>query len=213
MMTPETADGCLANLDVDSVFVLRLFARGEPLLHTRLLAVLSAIEGRRRGPVRIDVVEVWTDGHDLDMVQLEDALRCRSIDSIVVHCEGDGTGEGYRSPRSGGRWSELVQFLDMVANYRRIHDLDMALRAWIRADRPEDRARWSDLMRAYGWQAEFAAEGETLPLLIDGAPPFLRDGDGLSVGADGCLDDGASLLRARFSEIAARRAAASRKFA
>jgi hypothetical protein len=213
VMSPETIERCLANIDVNVISTLRLFARGEPLSHPRLLNALNAVIGFRRTGVRTDLLELWTDGHDVDMVMVEEVLRCNCIDGIIVRCEGDGTAAGYRKPRPSADWRDLLQFFDRLSRYRDFYDIDISFRAWIRADSEEDRQRWRDVLTQRGWIADFAEQGDTAPPLYDGLQPSLTPGDGLAIAIDGSIGPGESLLTSSYSRLLADRNDPARKLA
>jgi tetratricopeptide (TPR) repeat protein len=160
---PEALSRRLSHIDVDVISVLRLGRQGgDPLLHPRLLGVMSAFESWRAGPVRVDRLEIWTDGKDLDLVQLEEAMRSCCIDALVVRCGADAERDS------------LHYFLETVASFRRLYDLDMALTA-----RLSD-AFWAEPASRLGWAVEVAGpdapEREAdLAIAIDGTVAGLGD--------------------------------------
>lgn len=204
MMDIGTLERCLSNIDVDVISVLRLFVGGEPLHHQRFLPMVGAISAFRRSATRVDVVELWTDGHQVDMVALEEALRTRSLDSIVVRCAGGGTAESYRPPKPSASWDDLLHVFDELANFRAMYNMDFALRAWIRIDSPEDEARWNAVLEPRGVRADYVIGDDPAgPPLLDGKPASLEPGDSLIIGVDGVLAGGGNLLASRYSDIVA----------
>ena len=176
------------------------------MLHTRFLYMLGTVSTVRRRATRIDVVELWTDSHHVDMVAIEEGLRTRSIDSIVVRCAGGGTAETYLRPHPAASWEDFLHFLDEVAGFRALYNIDFALRAWIRIETPEAAQHWEKILEPRGWRADYVVGAESAePPLFDGKPALIEPGDALTIGVDGTLGSGESLLASRYSEILATR--------
>ena len=195
-LIPNFVAACLVNIDVDVISVLRLFRQGDPLKHGRLLDVVGVIELLREGATRIDIVEVWTDGIGLDLVQLEDALRRQSFDSLILRC-------------GGGVREEHIAFLDAVTAFRKLYQIDMALKGWITAEGAEDEARWIMLLEERGWVAMVrppaAPDVPPLPFIGRAAPNPPGPGESLSIAVDGLVEGTEdNLILRRYSEIAAR---------
>ena len=150
---PAVFATCLAHIDVDHVDVFRLFNYGEPLLHTDLPAIFDALEGARGFTIRH--LELSTNAQFVRWNQLEDVLRRRVLDRLVVSCDGDGTPGSYERMRPPARWDKLVAFLTRARELRDRHCPGMELMTRTVIFDETDMARWRAVLEPLGWRPEF----------------------------------------------------------
>lgn len=144
---------CLANVDVESIDLFRVFNFGEPLLHHDLPGILSAI-GERRA-VRIGMVEISTNAQHHDFDALGEGLRTGVLGRLAVSCDGEGTPEEYERLRYPSQWPKLLEFLARARELRDRHSPFTRLMTRTICTTPEGRQRWIELLRPFGWEPEF----------------------------------------------------------
>lgn len=143
---------CLGNIDVEKVYLLRLFNFGEPLLHKQLAEILAVIPEQRWQP---ELVEISTNAQRVDWADFENAVSQRIVNRLVVSCDGNGTPEEYERLRPPSKWSKLIEFLEKAREIRDrcSPDLQLITKTIVRS--AEDMQRWKDVLIPRGWEPEF----------------------------------------------------------
>lgn len=143
---------CLANIDVEHIHTLRLFNFGEPLLHRELSQLVALIPQQAW---KVSVVEISTNGQQVDWDELERMLKLEVLTRLVVSCDGDGTPEDYERLRPPSRWERLVEFLDKAAYLRDRWAPATQLMTRTVVKTEDDMLRWEAFLRPRGWLPEF----------------------------------------------------------
>lgn len=148
----EDFDRCLRQVDVRHVSYLRLFAFGEPLLHRELAAILACIP---RQSWTVGRVEISTNAQFADWDELERAFRTRTLTTLAVSCDGDGTPEDYERLRPPSKWKKFVEFLERARELRDRCHPQLGLMTRTVCEDPLAQARWRALLEPRGWIPEF----------------------------------------------------------
>lgn len=181
-ITPDTFEACLKNIDT-KVKLLRLYNFGEPLLHSRLPALLKLI------PNNVQNVEISTSGQFYDKDILKSAIKTKVITHFYVSCDGNGTPGDYEKLRPPAKWDRLVLFLKEVKNLRDKYAPKMHLGT--RTICLKGRKRWEKILGPLGWKPIFRG-WKVLPGLGDVKVPggqckFIRKGNRLYIDYDGTV--------------------------
>jgi radical SAM protein with 4Fe4S-binding SPASM domain len=143
---------CLGNIDVERVFLMRLFNFGEPLLHKDLAGIVAAIPEQRW---KVSIVELSTNAQRVDWTDFENAIAQGVINRLVASCDGDGTPEAYERLRPPSKWSRLIEFLERARELRDRRSPQMKLITKTIVRSAEDMQRWRDVLEPRGWTPEF----------------------------------------------------------
>lgn len=216
---PADFGRALANIDVESVNLLRLFNFGEPLLHERLPEILLEIP---KQSWRARVVEISTNAQYHDFEVLEEAFKTKIISRIAVSCDGDGTPASYEHLRPPAKWERLIEFMRKAKELRDRYAPAMPLITRTICTDPIAQKRWRETLDPLGYMAEFRdwqyfPESSTNMLtrslnVPDRVCSFLKPGNRLYVDWDGtvvpcCVHPRAgvfgNLLEQKYSEILA----------
>jgi radical SAM protein with 4Fe4S-binding SPASM domain len=192
---PSVFGSCLANIDVDHVAIFRLFNYGESLLHDDLPAIFDELETAPR--FSIGFLEMSTNAQFARWDQLEDVLRRRRLNRLVVSCDGDGTPASYERLRPPATWEKFMAFL---VKARRLRDQlcpDMELMTRTVVFDVAHTAAWKTVLEPLGWRPEFrwwinlVGASEDLSGRNwqpgEGTCPFVRGGDNLYVDWNGTV--------------------------
>jgi len=150
---PSVFADCLRNMDVDRVEIFRLFNYGESLLHDDLPAIFDELARAPR--FSIGWLEVSTNAQVARWDHIEDVLRRRMLDRLVVSCDGDGTPASYERMRPPAKWERLIAFLTKARELRDRHcpDTELMTRTVIFDD--AHMATWNAVLEPLGWRPEF----------------------------------------------------------
>lgn len=143
---------CLGNIDVERIFMMRLFNFGEPLLHKQLADIVAVIPEQRW---EVSNVEISTNAQRVDWEDFENALKQQVVTRLVVSCDGDGTPEQYERLRPPSKWNQLIEFLERtrVLRDRWSPNLQLITKTVVRS--AADKARWEGVLLPRGWTPEF----------------------------------------------------------
>lgn len=190
-ISPEDFARCLDNIDVRSIGLLRLFNYGEPLLHPDLPAIVEAIPGRSW---RAEQIEISTNAQFARWDQLEEVIRMKVLNRLVVSCDGDGTPESYETLRPPSQWTQLIEFLERTSALRNRHDRGLELCTCTIVTSEADKLRWVAFLRPFGFRAVFRGwlnlpqakrmSGQARPV-GQGICPFQQTPDTLYVDVEG----------------------------
>jgi len=150
---PAVFAACLAHIDVERVEVFRLFNYGEPLLHPDLPAIFDVLASAPAFTIRH--LELSTNAQFVRWDQLEDVLRRRQLNRLVVSCDGDGTRGSYERLRPPARWDKLVAFLARARELRDQYAPEMELMTRTVIFDETDMTRWRAVLEPLGWRPEF----------------------------------------------------------
>ena len=152
-MKPSVFAACLKNIDVDHVAVFRLFNFGEPLLHDDLPAIFDQLASAPS--FSIGLLEISTNAQFARWDQLEDVLRRRMLNRLVVSCDGDGTPSSYERLRPPAKWDKLIAFLRKARELRDLHCPSLELMTRTVIFDVAHRAAWRAVLSPLGWRPEF----------------------------------------------------------
>jgi MoaA/NifB/PqqE/SkfB family radical SAM enzyme len=216
---PDVFAQCLANIDVDSVRFFRPFNYGEPLLHDNLPAIYDVLS---KVHFKIGFLEMSTNAQFVRWDQLENVIRRKMLNRLVVSCDGDGTPESFEKFRPPAKWSTLIEFMEKARELRDRYAPDMELMTRTVHFAPADQERWRAVLEPRGFRPEFrrwlnlVGGAETHAgrdwKAASGVCHYLEDDSELFVNADGTIvpccahpnaGDFGSLRLQKWSEITA----------
>ena len=145
-------EACLRNIDVERIYLLRLFNFGEPLLHPDVPGVLSVTE---RQAINIMSVEISTNAQHHDFHMLAEIFKTAVLTRLIVSCDGDGTPEDYERLRPPAKWQKLMEFLAKAAECRDRYARGTELITRTVCETHDGRRRWKELLEPLGWSPHF----------------------------------------------------------
>jgi len=192
---PPVFGACLKNIDVERVGIFRLFNYGESLLHDDLPAIFDQLE--TAPTFSVGFLEMSTNAQFARWDQLEDVLRRRRVNRLVVSCDGDGTPASYERLRPPARWEKLIAFLVKARELRDRLCPGMELMTRTVVFEESHAAAWRAVLEPLGWRPEFrwwinlVGASEDLSGRTwqpgQGLCPFVEPNDNLYVDADGTV--------------------------
>jgi radical SAM protein with 4Fe4S-binding SPASM domain len=143
---------CLGNVDVHEVELFRFFNFGEPTLHPLLPDLMLLIPKQRWS---VGCVEISTNAQYHDFKMLEEVYKTKTLDRLVVSCDGDGTPNDYERLRPPSKWERLIAFLRKARELRDRQSSKTALITRTICTDQASQARWTEILKPLGWAPEF----------------------------------------------------------
>lgn len=156
---PEDFGRMLQHLDVKYIYKFGLYNYGEPLLHHDLPGILAKIRDRK---IKSRYMEISTNAQTVNWEMLEESIRLKVLNRIVVSCDGDGSAEMYEKLRPPAKFDKLMTFFEKMQAIKAKHDPNLELVTSSIVNAKGDVEGWKKVVEPFGFKP-FFREWKYLP--------------------------------------------------